>query len=61
MGHRGDAARHPADPRAWRLARDRSGRDLGPAPLALAAAAIAYAGSLWWCRVFRRELLGSLA
>lgn len=32
-----------------------------PLPLALVAAAIAYAGSVWWCRVFRRELLGSLA
>ena len=32
-----------------------------PLALGLAAAAIAYGGSLWWCRVFRRELLGSLA
>jgi len=38
-------------------------RGIGWAPLALGvlAAAIAYAGSLWWCRVFRREMLGTLA
>ncbi|PVE59358.1 hypothetical protein DC429_02835 [Arthrobacter sp. TPD3018] len=32
-----------------------------PLALALVASAIAYGGSVWWCRVFRRELLGSLA
>ena len=42
------------------LAADR-GVTWAPLPLALVAAAIAYAGSLLWCRVFRRELLGSLA
>lgn len=32
-----------------------------PLPLALVAAGLAYAGSVWWCRVFRREMLGSIA
>lgn len=32
-----------------------------PVPLGVIAAGLAYAGSLWWCRVFRREMLGSLA
>lgn len=32
-----------------------------PVTLGIVAAAIAYAGSLWWCRVFRREMLGGVA
>ena len=42
------------------LATDR-GLHWAPLALGLFAAAIAYAGSVWWCRVFRRELLGSVA
>lgn len=29
-----------------------------PLPLGFVAVVLAYGGSLWWCRVFRRELLG---
>ena len=32
-----------------------------PILLALAAGGLAYAGSLWWCRVFEREMLGEVA
>ena len=32
-----------------------------PVPLALVATAIAYAGSVWWSRVFRREMLAGVA
>lgn len=34
---------------------------LGPVLLGVAAAIVAYAGSMWWCRVFRREMLGGIA
>ncbi|MEG3164906.1 hypothetical protein U1701_09890 [Sphingomonas sp. PB2P19] len=32
-----------------------------PLPLGLVATGIAYAGSVWWCRVFRREMLAGVA
>jgi hypothetical protein len=31
------------------------------APLAVVATVVAYVGSVWWCDVFRREMLGSVA
>lgn len=38
-------------------------RGIGWAPLPLAVVALggAYAGSVWWCRVFRREMLDGVA
>ena len=31
------------------------------APLTVLAAVVAYVGSVWWCDVFRREMLGNVA
>lgn len=42
------------------LALDR-GIDWAPLPLGVVAAALAYGGSVWWCRVFRREMLDGVA
>ncbi len=42
------------------LALDR-GVAWAPLPLGLVAMALAYGGSIWWCRVFRREMLGAIA
>ena len=42
------------------LALDR-GIGWAPVPFGVLATALAYGGSVWWCRVFRREMLGAIA